>query len=316
LELFSDTELIGDGGKKITPMKQSIHVRELHQSQNIIEYQNSRKFNYWCSDLALEAWNKTASKELIYRIEAQELIPNWNDSEISLKTGLEGSIDELKMYVNAFAELPRLVLNNCKAFCSKPQLQILDELYQDHSCFMEFHLLNHTDALLRVHPSNRDGCAKYTQISNTFYELGKELRLKNNPFCQWIKSFSSIAELWFCIEIQCCFNTLKAEGILSIGAKESLPKEAENDRKMFQILEKPGTLKLLYPEGISEVSMSPYLALLVTADQLAQQNIFYVKSKRKPKSAYSNFINAYRGYTNYRRKSGGLLRLSDVNRKG
>ncbi len=309
---LNDTDLIGEDGKKFIPMKQSIHIRELHQSKSIIELENGKNFHYQYSDLALKAWNRTADKELIYRIEDSEIIPNWNDNDVCIKTGLEASIDELKTYVAAFAELPRLVLNNCKASCSKMQLQILDELYHTHSRFMKFHLLNHTDALLRVHPSYRDGCAKYTKISNALYELGKEITLKDNPFCRWIKSFSSVAELWFCIEIQCCFNTLQAEGILSTEQKESLPKEAENNRNMFQILERPGTLKLLYPEGIPEVSLSPYLALLVTADRLAQQNIFYVKSKRKPKSAYSNFISAYRSYTNHRRKSANLIRLSDV----
>jgi hypothetical protein len=313
LDLLNDTDLIDDGGRKITSMKQSIHLRELwRQSECILEFQNSKKIHYPYSDLALEAWNKTANKELIYRIEDRELLPYWNDSKISLKTGLEASIEELKMYVKAFAELPRLVLNNCQASCSEGQLQILDELYQEHSRFMEFHLLNHTDALLRVHPFYRDGCAKYTKISNALYELGKEITLKNNSFCQWIKSFSSIAEFWFCIEIEFCFNTLKTEGILPGGTEESIQKEAVNDRNMFQILEKPGTLKLIYPEGIREVVMSPYLALLVTADRLAQQNIFYVKGKRKPKSAYSNFISAYRSYTNHRRKSTKLVRLSNV----
>ena len=77
---------------------------------------------------------------------------------------------------------------------------------------------------------------------------------------------------------------------------------------MIKILEKPGTSKLIYPKDVPEASLSPYHAVLYTADKLAQQNVYYVKRKRNP-SAYQKFLRCFKKHSNHVRKSSNLVRV-------
>src|SRR3569832_345503 len=120
------------------------------------------------SEIALEAWNKTADKTLIYKPEDGTLSPNWSNAEVREKTGLDASVEETKMYVKALAELPKLILHDCGIACSKEVLRVLDEEYADLSKFMEFHLLRHGDAILTMNSQTLESLSTFAE---TFFSL-------------------------------------------------------------------------------------------------------------------------------------------------
>jgi hypothetical protein len=259
------------------------------------------------SDLALEAWDKTADKGLIYSPSNDTLIPNWEGAEIREKTGLDASVEETKMYIKALAELPRLILHDCGIACSKEVIQVLDEEYSDLSKLMEFHFLRHGDAILAMKSQNFASLSSRADTSNSLEELGKDIWKRKEHFCQWTKAFS-VSELWFCCEIETCFEGLREMGLLPGGKGETKAVAADKERDMIKILEKPETLRLIYPENAQVISLSPYHALLFTADKIAQQNVFYVKKKRNP-TPYQQFIRNFRKHTNYVRKTKELARV-------
>jgi hypothetical protein len=287
-------------------LKRSIHTVELFREADFLGGTAITKLPN-CSELALEAWNKTADKGLIYSPSNDTLTPNWNDDEIRKETGLDASIKETKMYIKALAELPRLILHDCGIGCSKEVLQILDDNYSTLSKYMEFLFLRNTDAILTMNSRDLEAHTTRADTSKAFEELSKDIWRRKEDFCQWAKSFS-ISELWFCGEIETCFVALQGMELLPGGKQESKEESTKKDRNMIKILEKPGTSKLIYPKDVPEASLSPYHAVLYTADKLAQQNVYYVKRKRNP-SAYQKFLRCFKKHSNHVRKSSNLVRV-------
>lgn len=293
-------------------LKRSIHTQEFFRKADFtIGFPVIEQPLPGYSDIALEAWNRTADKALIYKPEDGSLSPSWSNAEVHQKTGLNASIEETKMYVKALAELPRLILHDCGIGCSKTVLSILDEEYSDLSKLMEFHLLRHGDAILRINSNALESLSTRADVSNSIEELIKDIWQRKEVFCQWVKSFS-ISELWFCCEIETCFEGLKGRGFLPReipnGKQETKVEAAEKERGMLKILENPGSLKIVYPENAHELFLNPYHALIYSADKLAQQNVFYAKKRRKV-SPYQRFLQSFRKHTNYVRKSEKLTRL-------
>lgn len=286
-------------------MKRSIHTLELFREVDFLGGTAISKLPTY-SELALEGWNRTADKGLIYRPSSDTLTPNWNDDGIRKETGLDASIEETKMYIRALAELPRLILHDCGIGCSKEVLQVLDDEYSILSKYMEFHLLRNTDAILTMNSRVLESHATRADTSNAFEELSKDIWRRKEYFCQWVKAFS-ISELWFCGEIETCFEGLRGMKLLPGRQQETKEESTKKDRNMIKILENPGTSKLIYPKDAPEVSLSPYHAVLYTADKLAQQNIYYVKRERNP-SAYQKFLRCFKKHSNYVRKSSDLVR--------
>ncbi|HEY9673823.1 MAG TPA: hypothetical protein V6D11_20450 [Waterburya sp.] len=287
-------------------MKRSIHTLELFREADFLGGTAITKLPTY-SESALEAWNRTADKGLIYNPSNDTLTPNWNDDGIRKETGLDASIEETKMYIKALSELPRLILHDCGIGCSKEVLQILDDDYSTLSKYMEFLFFNNTDAIVKMNSSALKTHTTRADTSNAFEGLSKDIWRRKEDFCQWAKAFS-ISELWFCGEIETCFVGLQKMELLPGGQQETKEVSTKEDRNMIEILKKPGTSKLIYPKHAPEVSLSPYHAVLYTADKLAQQNVFYVKSQRNP-SAYKKFLQCFLKHSNYLRKNNDRVRV-------
>ena len=286
-------------------MKRSIHTLQLFQEDFLGGAAITKLPTY--SELALKAWNSTADKGLIYNPLFDTLTPNWNDGGVRKETGLDASIEETKMYIRALAELPRLILHDCGIGCSKEILEVLDDNYEILSRHMEFLFLRNTDTILTMSSRDLETHTTRADTSNAFEELSKDIWRRKEDFCQWAKAFS-ISELWFCGEIETCFVGLQGMGLLPGGKQETKEESTKKDRNMIEVLKKPGTSKLIYPKDVPEVSLSPYHAVLYTADKLAQQNIFYIKSQRKP-SAYKKFLQCFLKHSNYLRKNSHRIRV-------
>ncbi len=287
-------------------LKRSIHTVELFREADFLGGTAITKLPTY-SELALKAWNLTADKGLIYSPSNDTLTPNWNDDGIRKETGLDASIEETKMYIKALAELPRLILHDCGIGCSKEVLQILDDEYSTLSKYMEFLFLRNTDAILTMNSSDLEAHTTRADTSKAFEELSKDIWRRKEDFCQWAKIFS-ISELWFCGEIETCFEGLQKRELLPGGQQETKEESTKRDRNMIKILKQPGTSKLIYPKDAPEVSLSPYHAVLYTADKLAQQNVFYVNRQRNP-SAYQKFLRCFSKHSNYIRKSSDQVRV-------
>jgi hypothetical protein len=281
----------------------SIHTRHLFHKASILIGSHKGEAIPPCSEIANQAWEQTASKALFYYPQKDIFLPNWDNQGIVSKTGLNTGIEEMKMYVQTIPELPRLVLSDCGIGCTEKVDKELYVEYLDFRQWMEFFLLHNSDALLEMSSICREYYGIKAEVWSSLYRLIQDIWSKNHSFCQWAKAFSP-SQLWFCCLIEFCFNNLQNQQILPGREFESIPEYNEEDRAMVRKMQSPkdGNFHIDMPEQISKGLVSPYIALLLTADRLAQENIFYAKAKRKP-SPYQQFTKAFLKSSNFTRKT-------------
>lgn len=275
----------------------SIHTRHLFYTISISIGCRKGESISPCSELAIQAWEQTASKALFYYPKEDIFLPNWDDQGIVSKTGLTSGIEEMKMYIQTISELPRLILSDCGIGCTEEVDKELYEEYLDFRQWMEFLLLHNSDALFEMSSICREYYGIKAEVWSSLYRLIQDIWIKKDSFCQWVKAFSP-SQLWFCCLIQFCFNNLQLKQILPGLDFESIPESNKKDRTMVRMMQSPGDFHIDMPEEICKGLVSPYIALMGTADRLAQKNIFYVKAKRTP-SPYQQFTKAFLKHSNF-----------------
>lgn len=257
-----------------------------------------------CSELAIQAWEETADKALFYHPQEDIFLPNWDDQGIVSKTGLTARIEEMRMYVQTIPELPRLILSDWGMGCTKEVNEALYAEYLGFSQWMEFLLLHNPDALFQMNFICREYYGPQAEVWSTLYRLILDIWNQKHYFCQWVKAFSP-SQLWFCCLIQFCFDNLQLKQVLPGYDFESIPESNKKDRTMVKKMQSPEDFNIDMPEEICKGLVSPYTALMGTANRLAAKNIFYIKAKRKP-SPYQQFAKAFLKSSNFIRKTKGF----------
>lgn len=278
-------------------MKQSIYSNNIFEDSNYMLGSTSitslGQKQYCFSELAKEAWEKTADKSLSYRRSNGKICADCTDSQVVAETGSEARFREITGYVKAFAELPFMVLQDCGITCTEAIAQKLKESYLGIFKWLEFYLLHNVDIVLEINHVRYQKYARRAEYFRALYGLIQEIYADKNELCGWAKAFSP-AQLLFCCMIQSCFEDLKDKNLLPGGSNLGKTKCTQGNIDLINtLIARPGQLKIFFFGDEPVVSIYPYRALMITTFLLSQQNIYYVKKRRNP-SCYTEYLRIFR----------------------
>lgn len=265
-----------------------------------------------CTQSTLDIWNQLSSKFLIYSRLDKQISPDWPTNCVEVNKDENVNFIHLGQIIEAFAELPQLILKVQHIHCSNVVVEKLSQMYLGVSEWLRHEWIN-INSITGGTAKPKDIFWSRALVSIRLLELIQDLYSNTSPFCNWARAYSLPLEIWFLAEYEYCYIDLQDKNILP-GGKELQGKvqSCKSNIAAANLLHYPEQYSLNIQWEKDSENITPLLAIALTADKLARENPDYAKigsqalyyaNIARHRSPYEKFLIATRKQNNEVMKS-------------
>ncbi len=276
-----------------------------------------------CSALASKALQSIQNKNLRYRASDGYIFTDWEKPDIQID-----NLDHREFYVNAYAELPNLVLRHLRRSGitskidspGKPQEELICRqqllAYKIKAQWLKVYLLEDESLLSGLRKSHEKHLRCESSTSKSVYYLIQEMRivaaLTQNERYQWLLSFDSPAQVWFSYEAFVCLVHMTRK--LTPGNKQASVSKKQYREEVCKLadsffntnIEKQRRLFLNSKKNRNPSKSDDSLEIgYIYEDQaieLTAKEMIFAEEDSQINAFYRKYMETWKAEANYRRK--------------